>query len=93
VRSFICSWCICNPSCESNPIHPLCVAGCAKDYVETLLNKSKGDIVIERDDTIWRKVKKSVGGRQVKYGFDGTIEGVSYHNIGMVLSFGIRSTC
>ena len=71
-------------------IHPLiCVAGRAKDHVETVIDRSKGDTIIDYrdgDDAVVAGLKKALEGKQLLHAFDAVSEKGSYVNIGQVLS-------
>lgn len=77
-------------------IHPIiAVAGKGIPFVETLLDKSKGDIVIdyrEGDDALCQKIKQAAGGQQILYAYDGVSEKGSFENIWAVLDKGGRFT-
>ncbi|RYP47441.1 hypothetical protein DL768_006503 [Monosporascus sp. mg162] len=77
-------------------IHPLiCVAGKSVPYVETLIDRSKGDTVIDYrdgDEAIVEGLKKAAGGAKLLYAFDATAEHGSYVNLGKVLSEGSKMT-
>ncbi|OTA89064.1 hypothetical protein M434DRAFT_23510 [Hypoxylon sp. CO27-5] len=65
-------------------IHPLiCVAGHSKPYVETLIDRSKGDTIIDYrdgDDAVVEGLKKVAGKSKLLYAFDSTSENNSYVN-------------
>ncbi|KAK5114011.1 hypothetical protein LTR62_003134 [Meristemomyces frigidus] len=71
-------------------IHPLiCVAGRAKDYVETFLDRSKGDTIIDYrdgDEAVISGVKSALKGEKLLYAFDAVAEKGSPQNIGKVIS-------
>ncbi|KAL8736949.1 MAG: hypothetical protein Q9181_002175 [Wetmoreana brouardii] len=72
-------------------IHPLiCVAGRATPFVEGLIDKSKGDVILdyrEGDDKLVSAMKSVVdkSGGKVEYAFDAVSEHGSYENICKVL--------
>lgn len=72
-------------------IHPLiCVAGKASPFVETLIDRSKGDTIVDYrdgDEALIKNVKASLpAGVELKYAFDCISEGSSYINCSKVLS-------
>jgi NADPH2:quinone reductase len=75
-------------------IHPLiCVAGNAVDYVETLIDRSKGDVVLDYrkgTDALVQGVKTALGGRQLLYSFDAVSDNGSDMPIGKVVSPGAK---
>ncbi|KAI0377597.1 GroES-like protein [Hypomontagnella monticulosa] len=75
-------------------IHPLiCVAGKSQPYVETLIDRSKGDVVIdyrEGDDAVVEALKKAAGGSKLLYAFDAVSENSSYVNLSKVLGEGSK---
>ncbi|RYP56976.1 hypothetical protein DL770_010792 [Monosporascus sp. CRB-9-2] len=77
-------------------IHPLiCVAGKSGSYVETLIDRSKGDTVIDYrdgDTAIVEGLKKAAGGAKLLYAFDAISEHGSYVNLGKALSEGSKMT-
>ncbi|RYO99789.1 hypothetical protein DL764_006714 [Monosporascus ibericus] len=77
-------------------LHPLlCVAGKSGSYVETLIDRSKGDTVIDYrdgDEAIVEGLKKAAGGAKLSYAFDAVSEHGSYVNLGKVLSEGSKMT-
>ena len=70
-------------------IHPLiCIAGRGIPYVESLIDKSKGDTVIdyrEGDAAVVSGIEKALGGKQLLYAYDAVSEFGSYQNICKVL--------
>lgn len=72
-------------------IHPLiCVAGRGIPFAESLIDKSKGDIILDYrqgDDKLLQNLKAAVdkAGGKVEYAFDAVSENGSYVNIGKVL--------
>ncbi|KAF3398205.1 Protein TOXD [Penicillium rolfsii] len=71
-------------------IHPLIVvAGNGIPFVETLIDREKGDKVIdyrEGDETVRSKMKAAAGGQPIHYAFDAVVERNSYLNISAVLT-------
>ncbi|KAH8654410.1 chaperonin 10-like protein [Ilyonectria robusta] len=59
---------------RKSEVHPIiCVAGQSKDHVETLIDSSKGDVVIDYrlgPETVLAEIKKALGGKPVLYAFD-----------------------
>ena len=70
-------------------IHPLiCVAGNARAHVEKLLDKSKGDAIVDYrngDEATVQGLKDASKGQKVEFAFDAVSEKGSYQNIGKVL--------
>lgn len=71
-------------------LHPIiCVAGRASSYVETLLDKSKGDVVIDYrdgDEKVVAAIRSAVPqGQKLLYAFDAVSEHGSYQQIIKVL--------
>ena len=70
-------------------IHPLiCVAGNARAHVEKLLDKSKGDAVVDYrdgDEATVRGLQDALQGQKLEYAFDAVSEKGSYQNLGKVL--------
>ncbi|KIV89751.1 hypothetical protein PV10_07131 [Exophiala mesophila] len=71
-------------------VHPIItVAGRGIPFVETLIDKSKGDVVIDYrkgDEAVVQALKAAVpAGQKVKYAFDAVSEKGSYQNISKVL--------
>lgn len=75
-------------------IHPLiCVAGRSRPYVETLIDRSKGDLVIDYrdgDDAVVDGLRKASPGSKLLYAFDATSEHDSYITVSKVLSEGAK---
>ncbi|PYH46063.1 zinc-binding alcohol dehydrogenase family protein [Aspergillus saccharolyticus JOP 1030-1] len=76
-------------ACLSN-IHPLIVvAGKGASYVETLIDRSKGDTIIdyrEGDEAVRQKIQAAAGGRPIHHAYDAVSEKGSYHNLGAALT-------
>jgi NADPH:quinone reductase-like Zn-dependent oxidoreductase len=81
---------------QRSNIHPLiCVAGRSVEHVEKLIDRSKGDTVIDYrggDDALVENLKKATGGRPVLYALDAVSENNSYVNLGKVLAEGAKLT-
>ncbi|KAI1078958.1 hypothetical protein F5B20DRAFT_545673 [Whalleya microplaca] len=77
-------------------IHPLiCVAGTSGPYVETLIDRTKGDVIIdyrEGDDAVVESLKKVSDGTKLLYAFDAVSEKNSYVNLSKVLAEGSKLT-
>lgn len=75
---------------KKSNIHPLiCVAGRAKDHVETVIDRSKGDTIVDYrdgDEAVVAGLKKTLDGKQLLHAFDAVSEKGSYVNISQVLS-------
>ncbi|KAJ6095196.1 hypothetical protein N7467_002709 [Penicillium canescens] len=71
-------------------IHPLItVAGKGSTFVETLIDREKGDTIIdyrEGDEVVRAKIKEAAGGRSIHYAFDAVGEHRSHQNIGAVMT-------
>ncbi|KIW68347.1 hypothetical protein PV04_04300 [Phialophora macrospora] len=71
-------------------IHPIiCVAGRGIPFVESLLDKSKGDTVVDYragDDKVVEGIHRAIpNGHKLLYAFDAVSEGLSSQNIAQVL--------
>jgi NADPH:quinone reductase-like Zn-dependent oxidoreductase len=70
-------------------IHPIiAVAGRGIPYVETLIDRSKGDTIVdyrEGDEAVVKGMKEALNGEKLWYAFDATSEKGSYTNIAQVL--------
>ena len=70
-------------------IHPLiCVAGNAQSHVEKLLDRSKGDTIVDYrngDEAVVQGLKDALGGEKLEYAYDAVSEKNSYQNIAQVL--------
>ncbi|KAL0937524.1 alcohol dehydrogenase [Colletotrichum truncatum] len=55
-------------------IHPLiCVAGQSKDHVESLIDRTKGDTIVDYrqgHDYVVEEIKKALGGKKLRYALD-----------------------
>lgn len=72
-------------------LHPLiCVAGKGASFVETLIDRSKGDTIVDYrdgDEALIKSIKASIPhGLELKYAFDCVTSGTSYINCCEVLS-------
>ena len=70
-------------------IHPLiCVAGKSRKHVEKLLDKSKGDTIVDYrnpDETVVKDLEAALQGKKLEYAYDAVSEKGSYQNIAKVL--------
>lgn len=70
-------------------IHPLiCVAGRASDHVEKIIDRSKGDTIVDYrngDEAVVKGIKDALKGQKLEYAYDAVSEKNSYQNIGQVL--------
>ncbi|KAL4729007.1 fusarubin cluster-oxidoreductase [Fusarium chlamydosporum] len=70
-------------------IHPLiCIAGRAQEHVENLIDRSKGDIIIDYRkgrDAVVQEMKDCLKGTKLEYAFDAISEDGSYQTICDVL--------
>ncbi|KAI0105836.1 GroES-like protein [Daldinia grandis] len=77
-------------------IHPLiCVAGKSQAHVESLIDRSKGDVIVDYrdgDDAVVEALKKAAGNSKLLYALDATSEYNSYVNISKVLAEGSKAT-
>jgi NADPH:quinone reductase and related Zn-dependent oxidoreductases len=66
-------------------IHPLIVvAGKGSDFVETLIDRSKGDTIIdyrEGDQAVQTKIKSAAAGKPIHFAYDAVSEKGSYQNL------------
>ncbi|KXL45833.1 MAG: hypothetical protein FE78DRAFT_90110 [Acidomyces sp. 'richmondensis'] len=73
---------------ESN-IHPLiCIAGRAQEHVEKLIDRSKGDTIIDYrkgDQAVVQGIRDALKGSPLHYAYDAVSENNSYVNIAQVL--------
>lgn len=74
---------------QRSNIHPLiCVAGRAQAHVEKLIDRSKGDTIIDYrkgDEAVVQGLKEALGGKKLEHAFDAVSEKGSYGNILQVL--------
>ncbi|KAI1500201.1 GroES-like protein [Biscogniauxia marginata] len=77
---------------QQSNIHPvICVAGNSIAHVEKLIDRSKGDTIIDYrggDDAVVDGLKKAAGGTKLLYAFDAVSEKNSYINLSKVLAEG-----
>lgn len=70
-------------------VHPLiCVAGRAKGWVEELIERWNGDVVIdyrEGEEKVVERIKGALGGRKLRYAFDAVTAQGSYLTLAKVL--------
>lgn len=71
-------------------IHPLIVvAGKGSAFVETLIDRSKGDTIIdyrEGDDAVRAKIRAAAGGRPIHHAYDAISEKGSYQNLAATMT-------
>lgn len=71
-------------------IHPLIVvAGKGSAFVEALIDREKGDTIIDYrdgDEVVRAKIKEAAGGRPINYAYDGVGEHGSVQNIGATMT-------
>lgn len=83
-------------ACLSN-IHPLiCVAGNGADFVETMIDRSKGDTIVDYrggDDATVEALKKALNGQPLYYALDAVSNETSYINICKVLDIQKGKLC
>ncbi|KAJ5979689.1 hypothetical protein N7481_006987 [Penicillium waksmanii] len=77
-------------------IHPIiAVAGKGAPFVETLIDRSKGDTIIdyrEGDNAVREKIRSSAGGLPIHHAFDAVSEKGSYQNLGEALTVPAKIT-
>ncbi|KAK5117742.1 hypothetical protein LTR85_008717 [Meristemomyces frigidus] len=70
---------------QRSNIHPLvCVAGRAQEHVEKLIDRSKGDTIIDYrkgDEAVVQGIKDALKKEKLEYAFDAVSEKNSYQNI------------
>ncbi|KAK3111679.1 hypothetical protein LTR53_012829 [Teratosphaeriaceae sp. CCFEE 6253] len=70
-------------------IHPLiCVSGRAQEHVEKLIDRSKGDTIVDYrkgDDAVVQGIKDALKGEKLQYAYDAVSEKGSPENISKVL--------
>ncbi|KAI1383948.1 GroES-like protein [Hypoxylon trugodes] len=75
-------------------IHPIiAVAGKSQAFVETLIDRSKGDTIIDYrigDEAVVEALKKALGESKLLYAFDAVSEHGSYVNLSKVLAQGSK---
>lgn len=71
-------------------IHPLItVAGKGSAFVETLIDREKGDTIIDYrdgDEVVRARIKEAAGGRAIHYAYDAVGEHGSHQNVGAVMT-------
>ncbi|KAI0169420.1 GroES-like protein [Hypoxylon sp. FL1284] len=81
---------------QKSNIHPLiCVAGNSQAFVEKLIDRSKGDVIVDYragDDAVVEALKKAAGGSKLLYAMDAISEKNSYVNMHKVLAEGSKIT-
>ncbi|KAG5659077.1 hypothetical protein KAF25_000279 [Fusarium avenaceum] len=74
---------------RKSEVHPIiCVAGQSKDYVETLIDRSKGDTIVDYrlgPKVVVTEIKKALGGMQLLHAFDSVAEHGSDKILGALL--------
>ena len=77
---------------KKSNIHPIiAVAGRAQEHVEKLLDRSKGDTIVDYrkgDDAVVQGIKDALQGKKLYYAYDAVSENGSPQNIGKVLESG-----
>ncbi|EMC98990.1 hypothetical protein BAUCODRAFT_386992 [Baudoinia panamericana UAMH 10762] len=70
-------------------IHPLiCIAGRAQQHVENMIDRSKGDTIVDYrkgDEAIVQGIKDALNGKKLEYAYDAVSEKGSVQNLGRVL--------
>jgi NADPH:quinone reductase-like Zn-dependent oxidoreductase len=67
-------------------IHPLiCVAGRGKAFVETLIDRSRGDTVVDYRGDVVEGLRQALGREKLEFAFDAVTDHGSYGNLGRVL--------
>lgn len=74
---------------QKSNIHPIiAVAGHAQSHVEKLIDRSKGDTIVDYrdgDEAVVKGIKDALQGAKLRYAFDAVSEKGSYQNICQVL--------
>jgi len=74
---------------QRSNVHPvICVAGASAPHVESLIDRSKGDTVIDYrngDDAVVEELKKAIGDQKVLHAFDAVSEESTVQNLARVL--------
>ncbi|KAH6962453.1 alcohol dehydrogenase [Ilyonectria sp. MPI-CAGE-AT-0026] len=74
---------------RKSKLHPIiCIAGQSKDHVETLIDRSKGDTVIDYRlgaEVIVTEIRKALGGKPLLHAFDSVADKGSDKVLGAVL--------
>lgn len=77
---------------RASNIHPIiAVAGKGSPFVETLIDRSRGDTIIDYrqgDEAVIQGIKDALGDQELKYAFDATSEGNTTSNIAKLLAPG-----
>ncbi|KAI1267779.1 GroES-like protein [Xylariaceae sp. FL1019] len=77
-------------------IHPLiCVAGSSSAHVESLIDRGKGDTIVDYRvgaEQLVQDLKKAANGAPLLYAFDAVSDHGSYQNLGKVLADGAKIT-
>lgn len=77
-------------------IHPLiCVAGRAQQHVESFLDRSKGDTIVDYrsgDEAVVAGIKEAANGAKLLHAYDAVSEKGSFQNISKCLSAGGKIT-
>jgi len=75
-------------------VHPIiCVAGSSIPYVETLIDRSRGDTIVDYrdgDEAVVQGLQKAIGDAKVLHAFDAVSEHNSYQNLCRVLPTGAK---
>jgi NADPH2:quinone reductase len=78
---------------RASNIHPIiAVAGGGASFVETLIDRSKGDTIVDYrkgDESLISQIKEALkksGHEEIKYAYDGVSEKGSYDNISQILA-------
>lgn len=70
-------------------IHPLiCVAGRGEKHVESMIDRSKGDTIVDYrkgDEAVVQGIKDALKGEKLSYCFDAVSEKNSYQNVSKIL--------
>lgn len=78
-------------------IHPLiCIAGGGAEFVETLIDRSKGDTIVDYrqgDDETVSSIKKALAGKPLHFAFDAVSNTTSYKNVSKVLELQGAKLC
>jgi NADPH2:quinone reductase len=81
---------------KKSNIHPLiCVAGSSQDYVKSLIDPSKGDVIIDYrqgDEAVVEGIRKAANGAKLFHAFDAVSDHNSYINVSKVLEKGSKIT-
>ena len=77
---------------QKSDIHPIiAIAGRGEKFVETLIDRSKGDTIVDYrkgDDAVVQGIRDALKGKKLCYAFDAITEHNSYVNIAQVLERG-----